>query len=184
MDDRPMPAAFAIFQRTGVFGAGIIAGVRFAAGRCRLGKVLRQRAHISGDLPYLLRRELVAKCRHAVLTAVPNTDHDIEQVAAVLPAAVDQGGAGTPATVGMTTLAVEPRVEPLSLAQLIGACFVAIAVQAGCGWRCAAVSFRRQGGALELVGERWIEAKCPLFPLASHEYQDRCHPDHREPAFR
>src|SRR5688572_5617787 len=89
-----------------------------------LRPVTAERAHVCGELPHLLRRDLAAECGHAVRPALHDREIDLVDLAAVDPAVVHQRRAGAAAAMPMTTGAVERGKETLSLREVIGAVLV------------------------------------------------------------
>src|SRR5581483_57088 len=85
---------------------------------------LPERLHVARELPDLLDRQLVAEGWHAVRASVADGGDEVDQIGAVEPIAVDQRRPGAAAALGVTSAAVEPGIEPLALAELIGVALV------------------------------------------------------------
>ena len=137
-DIRPAPAAAATSRHTrpcrsprhdrggrAAGGRGAVFGrarlhVVVAAGRSGLRRQRPEGPDVAGQLPDLVRRQPVAEGRHAAGPAVADRDEDRDRDRAVAPPAIHQRRSERAAAIGMAAVAVEPGVEPLALAELIG----------------------------------------------------------------
>src|SRR3954453_11922621 len=115
-----------------------------AARRGVLRGVAAHRTHVGGDLPNLVVRDFSPERRHAVRPALADRMHDVLDRAAVNPDVVHERRPRSAAAVGVAADAVEPFVELLALAQVIGVFLEFLALAAGIDRRRAGTGGERR----------------------------------------
>src|SRR3954469_8560817 len=158
-------------------GRGAVLGrarmhVVVARGRRVLRHVAAHRAHIAGDLPDLVVRDLAAERRHAVRPALADRVDDVLDRAAVDPDIVDQRRPGAAAAIGVAADAVEPAVERLALGEVVGVALELLALAADLARRAGrAWEQRHERDLLLALGRGGAEAA--LLALAAGKRQRR-----------
>src|SRR5215213_4538084 len=158
-------------------GRGAVLGrarmhVVVARGRRVLRHVAAHRAHIAGDLPDLVVRDLAAERRHAVRPALAERVDDVLDRAAIDPVVLDQRRPGAAAAIGVAADTVEPAVERLALREMVGIALELLALAADLARRAGrAWEQRHERDLLLALGRRGAEAA--LLALAAGERQRR-----------
>src|SRR5215217_8311705 len=158
-------------------GRGAVLGrarmhVVVARGRRVLRHIAAHRAHIAGDLPDLVARDLAAERRHAVRPALADRVDDVLDRAAIDPDVVDQRRPGAAAAIGVAADAVEPAVERLALGEVVGVALELLALAADLARRAGRARKQRHERDL-LLALRRRGAEAALLALAASERQRR-----------
>src|SRR5215204_5949020 len=145
---------------------------RLTRGRRVLRHIAAHRAHIAGDLPNLIVRDLAAERRHAVRPTLADRVDDVLDRAAIDPDVVDQRRPGAAAAIGVAADAVEPAVERLALREVVGVALERLALAADLARRAGrARKQRHERDLLLALGRGGTEAA--LLALAAGERQRR-----------
>src|SRR3954447_630191 len=158
-------------------GRGAVLGrarmhVVVARGRRVLRHIAAHRAHIAGDLPDLVVRDLAAERRHAVRPALADRVDDVLDRPAIDPDVVDQRRPRAAAAVGVAADAVEPAVERLALREMVGVALELLALAADLARRAGRAGDQRHERDL-LLALRRRGAEAALLALAASERQGR-----------